>query len=230
MNWFKSVVGLGVVAALAVLGWQARETRREVTALAVRLDAAPAVVPAAPAALPPAVAARLPGEYLLEAPDVVELRFPIGAEQDVVKHLGGQMAVRPDGTIFLGPLGSVVVAAATVSEAEERVRRHLGMDGVKLRVTQFNSKRYYVIFDGASGEQVVELPADGNETVLDALNSSGVVQKLPAKRVNVWVSRRTPDQGDQVLPVDYRGITQSGLTRTNYQLQPGDRVHVKTVN
>ena len=223
MNWFKSVVGLGVHAALAVLGWQARETRREVTALAARLDAPPA-------ALPPSVAPRVPGDYLLEAPDVVELRFPIGADQDVVKHLGGQMAVRPDGTIFLGPLGSVTVAAATVGQAEERVRRHLGMDGVKLRVTQFNSKRYYVIFDGATGEQVVALPADGNETVLDALNSSGVVQRLPAKHVNVWVSRPTPDQGDQILPVDYRGITQSGLTRTNYQLHAGDRVHVKTVN
>ena len=202
MNWFKSVVGLGVVAALAVLGWQARETRREVTALAARLDAPPtppAVVPAAPAALQSSVAPRLPGEYVLEAPDVVELRFPIGAEQDVVKHLRGQMAVRPDGTILLGPLGSVVVAAATVSEAEERVRRHLGMDGVRLRVAQFNSKRYYVIFDGASGEQVIPLPADGNESVLDVLNSSGVVPRLSAKPANVWVARRTPDQGDQIL-------------------------------
>lgn len=225
MNWFKSVVGLGVVAALAVLGWQARETRREVTAMAARLDAPPAVAPAVPPAAP-----CVPGEYLLEAPDVVELRFPVGADQDVVKHLGGQMPVRPDGTIFLGPLGSIAVAAATVGQAEERVRRHLGMDGVKLRVTQFNSKRYYVIFDGPSGEQVVPLPADGNETVLDAVNSSGVVQKLPAKPVNVWVARRTPDQGDQILPVDYRGITQSGLTRSNYLLLPGDRVYVKSAN
>lgn len=140
------------------------------------------------------------------------------------------MAVRPDGTIVLGPLGSVTVAAATVSEAEERVRRHLGMDGVRLRVAQFNSKRYYVIFDGASGEQVIPLPADGNESVMDVLNSSGVVPRLSAKPANVWVARRTPDQGDQILPVDYRGLTQSGLTRTNYQLQPGDRVYVKTVN
>ena len=222
MNWFKSVVGLGVLAALAVLGWQARETRREVTALAARLDAPPA-------ALPPSVAPRVPGDYLLEAPDVVELRFPIGADQDVVKLLGGQMAVRPDGTIFLGPLGSVTVAAATVGQAEERVRRHLGMDGVKLRVTQFNSKRYYVITDGGGyGEQVYPFPVTGSETVLDALANINGLPSVASKR-NIWVARRSPhaDHPWQILPVDWIGITQHGITTTNYQIMPGDRIYVK---
>ena len=229
MNWFKSVVGLGGIAALVVLGWQARETRREVTALAARLDAPPAV---APAVLPPAVAPRLASDYLLEAPDVVELRFQPGADANVVALFGGKkFAVGPDGTIGLEPLGRLTVAGATVTRAERLVQELLGMADVTLKVASVNSKWYYVIADfNATGEQVVRVPCTGNETVLDALDSSGVVQKLPAKHVNVWVSRPTPNQGDQILPVDYRGITQSGRTRTNYQLLPGDRVHVKTVN
>ena len=31
---------------------------------------------------------------------------------------------------------------------------------------------------------------------------------------------------DQVLPVDWKGITRRGHTRSNYQLLPGDRVFV----
>jgi polysaccharide export outer membrane protein len=43
------------------------------------------------------------------------------------------------------------------------------------------------------------------------------------------VARRTPncDQPEQILPVDYIGLTQHGITRTNYQILPGDRVYVR---
>jgi polysaccharide export outer membrane protein len=68
----------------------------------------------------------------------------------------------------------------------------------------------------------------GSETVLDALAN---VNGLPAvaSRRNIWVARRTPhpDQPWQVLPVDWVGITQHGITATNYQLLPGDRIYVK---
>jgi hypothetical protein len=43
----------------------------------------------------------------------------------------------------------------------------------------------------------------------------------------MWVARPTPaEKGeDHVLPVDYVAITQ-GLTDTNYQLLPGDRLYI----
>jgi polysaccharide export outer membrane protein len=31
-----------------------------------------------------------------------------------------------------------------------------------------------------------------------------------------------------VLPVDWKGITQDGLTATNYQLLPGDRIYIRS--
>jgi hypothetical protein len=33
---------------------------------------------------------------------------------------------------------------------------------------------------------------------------------------------------EQILPVDWNGITRAGNTRTNYQLLPGDRLYVVT--
>ena len=36
-----------------------------------------------------------------------------------------------------------------------------------------------------------------------------------------------PAQPDQILPVDYVATTQQGVTLTNYQILPGDRLYVK---
>ena len=101
---------------------------------------------------------------------------------------------------------------------------------VVVDVSQFNSKYFYVITDGAGyGEQIYRFSVVGNETVLDAL---AFINGLPSvgSRKNIWVARRTPHQGqvDQILPVDYIGMTQHGVTATNFQLMPGDRVYVKS--
>jgi polysaccharide biosynthesis/export protein len=50
-----------------------------------------------------------------------------------------------------------------------------------------------------------------------------------ASKRNIWVARRTPHGGQpwQILPVDWIGITQHGITATNYQVFPGDRIYVK---
>ena len=46
---------------------------------------------------------------------------------------------------------------------------------------------------------------------------------------HIWVARPAPCGHGcaQVLPVDWRAITEGGSTCTNYQLFPGDRVYVK---
>jgi polysaccharide biosynthesis/export protein len=93
-------------------------------------------------------------------------------------------------------------------------------------VFAFNSKWYYVITDFAgSGEQVVRLPATGNETVLDAISQIGGLSPVSSKRI--WVARPAPaGSPDQVLPVDWKGITRRAQTATNYQVLPNDRVYV----
>jgi polysaccharide export outer membrane protein len=159
-----------------------------------------------------------------------------------VQPVSGPFMVRLDGTVGLGFWGAVPVAGLTLDQAAAAIRAHLLQQdelkrlGTKLEsltvivdVLAYNSKRYYVIFDGGGfGEQVFPFPITGSETVLDALSN---IYGLPdvASRRNIWVARRTPHPGQpwQILPVDWIGITQHGVTWTNYQVMPGDRIYVK---
>lgn len=153
----------------------------------------------------------------------------------------GEYTVRPDGTVFLGIYGSVPVAGNTLQQAAMTIRELLrkqvypptGVNEknmiVLLDVTQYQSKRYYVILDGGgNGEQVTPFPITGSETVLDAVANVNGLHSVASKR-NIWVARRcpVPGQPEQILPVDWVGITQHGVTATNYQIMPGDRVYVK---
>jgi polysaccharide biosynthesis/export protein len=100
---------------------------------------------------------------------------------------------------------------------------------VSVAVSAANSKRYYVIASDPEGrESVHPFPATGSETVVDAV---GKLEGLAARATaaNIWVARRPAKDGgpEQILPVDWAGITRDGITATNYQLLPGDRVYVK---
>jgi polysaccharide export outer membrane protein len=194
--------------------------------------------------------------YVIEPPDVllVEVYLP---PQDPAKGpvplypqpISGQHFVGPDGMIRLGIWGSLPVAGLTVNQAQDAVRRFIferikddetirkiaapvskpEMLLVIVDVLAYNSKKYYVITDGAGyGEQIYPMTSTGNETVLDALALVGGLPTVGSKR-NIWVARRSPHPGhpEQILPVDYVGTSQHGVTLTNYQLLPGDRVYVK---
>lgn len=163
-------------------------------------------------------------------------------ERLTVQPVSGPFQVRPDGSVYLGFWGSVPVAGLTLEQAAEAIRNHIAQNPVLkeystdprslvviLDVLAYNSKRYYVFFDGAGvGEQVLSFPVTGNETVLDAIANIGGLSAVASKR-NIWVARRTPHPGQplQILPVDWVGISQHGITVTNYQLLPGDRLYVK---
>ncbi len=149
-----------------------------------------------------------------------------------VQQVRGEHLVRPDGTINLGSYGCVYVTGLTLAEVKTAVERHLAQytvePEVNVDVLAYNSKVFYVIQDGAGfGQQVYRLPITGNETVLDAI---GQVQGLAAvaSKKKVWVARPAPACHGclQILPVDWRAITEAGATATNYQLFPGDRVYV----
>lgn len=152
------------------------------------------------------------------------------AQAKGVRQVRGEHLVRPDGTISLGGYGSVYVTGLTLEQVETAVEQHLAeflyRPDVSVDVSAYNSKHYYVITDFAGrGEQVVRLPATGNETVLDAIAQIGGLSAASSTRL--WIARPSPDGcGDQVLPVDWKGITRRGATKTNYQLLPGDRVFV----
>jgi protein involved in polysaccharide export with SLBB domain len=137
----------------------------------------------------------------------------------------------------LGVYGSVQVTGQTIDEARESIQGFLAMKtglkpaaiAVAVDVQQLNSKFYYVITDGAGfGEGVYRFPIVGSETVLDAVSNIQGLHPVASRR-HIWVARRGPG-GDncteQILPVDWIGITQYGDIRTNHQIMPGDRVYI----
>jgi protein involved in polysaccharide export with SLBB domain len=149
------------------------------------------------------------------------------------QQIAGEHLVRPDGTVGLGTYGSVHVAGKTLDEVKMAIESHLSRyllnPEISVDVFAYNSKVYYVIFDGGGyGQQVVRLPATGNETILDAISQ---VNGLPitASKHKIWIARPAPAEAscDQVIPVDWCGITTGAATATNYQLFPGDRVYVQ---
>jgi len=146
--------------------------------------------------------------------------------------IAGEHLVRPDGQISLGIYGNLRVAGMTLDQVADLVtahlQRYLSDPQVRVDVLGYNSKVFYIVTDGAgAGERVDRIPFTGNETVLDAVAQIQGLSDISSKRV--WVARPAPPgcAGSQVMMVDWRGITQDGLTATNYQILPGDRVYIK---
>jgi polysaccharide export outer membrane protein len=148
------------------------------------------------------------------------------------QQIRGDHLVRTDGTVVLGIYGPVKVSGLTVPQAKAAVETHLSQfllkPEVSLDVAGYNSKTYYVITDGGGlGEQVIRLPVTGHDTVLDAISQVNGLSIVSSKKI--WLVRPTPVEGgcEEVLPVDWVGITQHGQTATNYQVVPGDRIYIK---
>jgi polysaccharide export outer membrane protein len=150
-----------------------------------------------------------------------------------VQAITGEHLVRQDGTISLGTYGCMNVTGLTLAQAKCALERYLSQflqdPEIIVDVFAYNSKVYYVIADGGGyGQSVLRFPITGNETVLDAISN---INGLPAQasRKHIWVARPAPSDRDclQVLPVDWKAITEGGATGTNYQLFPGDRIYVK---
>jgi polysaccharide biosynthesis/export protein len=151
-----------------------------------------------------------------------------------LQNVRGEHLVRPDGTISLGIYGSVYVAGMTLGQVKCTIENHLSAylisPQVSVDVLAYNSRKIYIIADGAGyGQQVIALPATGNETVLDAISR---VQGLPpvASLKKIWVARPAPagHPCSQILPVSWQAIVQGGDTATNYQLLPGDRIYISS--
>jgi polysaccharide export outer membrane protein len=153
------------------------------------------------------------------------------AQSRAAQRISGPHLVRPDGSIALGTYGSVRVAGLTLAEVRRAIEAHLAeflLDPqVSVDVQNYNSKLYYVILDGGgAGQTVARLPVTGKDTVIDAIAQVSGLSAVSSKD-RIWVSRPAPAGcGHQILPVDWRAVSECGDTATNYQLMPGDRVFV----
>ncbi len=186
-------------------------------------------------------------DYVVSPPDLLLVEVLTTA---VGRPITGERLVRPDGTITLGWYGDVYVAGLTVPEIKEKIIIHLrnflsdealglvadvegenakpisprDSDTVFVDVSAYNSQVYYVTGDvNAPGR----IPITGNDTVLDALMYAGGLAPT-ASIPNVRLVRPAPPGSakPQLLPVNIAAILQEGDTTTNYQLMPGDRLHV----
>lgn len=172
-------------------------------------------------------------EHLVTVGDLAEPKVSVSLIDITTRQpVGGEHLVRPDGTVSLGTYGSVYVSGLTVEEirrvVEEYLKPHLNNPQVNVDVLAYNSKSYYVITDGGGyGEQVIRLPATGNETVLDAVAQIQGLSQVSSK--NIWVARPAPAEMGvaQIMPVNWREIAAEGVTATNYQLMPGDRIYIQ---
>src|SRR5262245_7953888 len=146
------------------------------------------------------------------------------------QQIAGQHLVGPDGTVTLGSYGSVPVVGLSLAQAKLKLERYLSQfledPEVAIDVFAYNSKVYYVITEGAGmGDGVTKFPITGNDTVLDAMANINGTTGVSSKKI--WIARPVPYSDQiQILPVDWKGITGSGLAATNYQILPGDRVFV----
>lgn len=149
-----------------------------------------------------------------------------------LQPVAGEHLVRPDGRINLGIYGSVHVAGLPLSDIKEALEFHLAeyLDEPKVAVDvyAYNTMSYYVVMEGAGfGDKLVSFPYTGNETVLDAIAGINGMERVSSKRV--WIARPSPFPGgcDQILPVDWQGITARACHQTNYQLMPQDRIFIE---
>lgn len=164
---------------------------------------------------------------ILREPEVsVQLARASGMQPVTGPYLVGQ-----DGTVNLRQYGAVYVAGKTLTEAklalEKQLSTYVDSPEVSVDIAAYNSKVYYIITEGGGqGDNVVRLPVTGNETVLDAISQIQGLSQLSSKQI--WIARPSPAGFgcEQILPVDWDAITRGGMTATNYQLMPGDRVFI----
>ena len=111
-------------------------------------------------------------------------------------------------------------------EFERRLDEQLKQNRVSVRMTNWESKKIYVLGDVNSPGSFLYI---GNETVLDAIIEAGGLGNK-ANRHNIIVSRPSAcGTCRTVMKVCYDKIVQLGDASTNYQLLPGDRVFVPSM-
>ncbi len=158
-------------------------------------------------------------EYHVAPPDV--LTISVRPAPEIVR----QLVIRPDGRISFDLIGDLEVQGKTVDEIRReitaRLEEFIVHPDVTVVLSASNSRKYFVF--GAVGRPGV-YPLIGDVTALGALFAAGGPTRF-SKMDGARIVR--PSEGQSlVYAVDFEQITQQGDATTNYELQPGDIVHV----
>jgi len=162
---------------------------------------------------------KINGRYILGATDQVQL---------IIRgdpRLSGGHQIRPDGFITLELLGDIYIEGMTPMQVADVLTKALeayvhNVD-VTVRVTGFNSKRYYMFGEtgGVGGHAF-----DGDVTVLSAFGRArGVSTRAAWDRIRVI---RATINTRQVWKVNLGDIVKYGDWSTNIQLKANDVIYV----
>jgi hypothetical protein len=80
--------------------------------------------------------------------------------------------------------------------------------------------------EATAPERAVPVPLVSTVTIMDAVEA---LKRSPSElaRMDLWIVRREAGGKVRVLPVDWVGIRQRGLTTTNYVILDGDRLFLQ---
>ncbi|QDV23327.1 polysaccharide biosynthesis/export family protein [Aureliella helgolandensis] len=178
-----------------------------------------------PSGLPNELAKQVVMDYFVEPGDRLLLE-PIELDSEF-RSIGDQ-EVKVDGSLDLGRFGRLRVVGLTVEEIELAIEDRMvelgaERESINVQLQETNASEIYVLGEvGSPGAYAL----DGNETVLDVILRAGGLTSKASPCDMILVRPTSPNACRVVLPVCYRQITQLGDVRSNYQLQPGDRVVV----
>jgi len=160
--------------------------------------------------------------YRIGAGDVLRLNVPQRADLDA------ELTVQKDGTIYVTPVGEVVVVDLTLEEAEEVLTRRLGLydpaiQEVVLGVMEYNALRVFVLGAvNSPGSYTFEAPP----TLWEVLRAAGG----PAETANLATARviTVEDGRPRSTTVNLSGYLSGGTFPEN-TLQGGDTLVVPSI-
>ena len=148
-----------------------------------------------------------------------------------MQPITGLYLVGPDGTVNLRQYGVVHVAGKTMTEASLAIEQHLGQffDSPERGRRHGRLQQQGVLHHhrrGRPGRQRRPRAGHGQRNGAGRDQPGRGLSQLSSKKI--WIARPAPGTAgcEQILPVDWVAITRGGMTATNYQLMPGDRVFI----
>lgn len=160
-------------------------------------------------------------EYRVGIPD----QIAISAPQALEIH-GESQQIQPDGKITLDLLGEVKIVGMTAKEIaaklETLLSRYYVDPKVNVRVTAYESKKYYVTGETVS---IGPRPYTGRDTLMDAVLRAGPSFMTWTSRVRVVRPSRDGDPPETIM-VDVNRMIKQGDWSKNILLEPDDVVHI----